>query len=214
MKSLLSAKDWQDLHIKSLYSYNTKRLKKLFVDLADNSRIHTIFKIPKRLHPVEQMMLHDYHIPMIDNILVKADRATMSVSIEGREPLLDHRIAEFMAQVPIELKYKDGDKKYLLKKVLARYLPESMIERPKMGFGIPMLEWFGRDLRHIFAKYFQQHNLKQHNLLNTKYIQKQHTKLLNNKEINVSRLWLVLVFQMWYEKYKKYISEPNTQRDI
>lgn len=161
------------------------------------------------MHPVEQMMLHDYHIPLIDNILVMTDRATMSVSIEGREPLLDHRIAEFMAQVPIELKYKDGDKKYLIKKVLARYLPESMIERPKKGFGIPMLEWFGRDLRHIFAKDFQQHKLKQHNLLNTKYIQKQHKKLLNNKEINVRRLWLVLVFQIWYKKYKKYISEPT-----
>ena len=84
-----------------------------------------------------------------------------------------------------------------------------MIERPKNGFGIPMLEWFGRNLRHIFAKDFQQHKLKQHNLFNTKYIQKQHKKLLNNKEINVRRLWLVLVFQMWYKRYKKYISEPN-----
>jgi asparagine synthase (glutamine-hydrolysing) len=146
---------------------------------------------------------------MIDNILVATDRATMSVSIEGREPLLDHRIAEFMAQVPIELKYKDGDKKYLLKKVLARYLPESMIEKPKRGFGIPMLEWFGRDLRHIFEKHFQQYKLKQHNLLNIKYIQKQHKKLLDNKEVNVVRLWLVLVFQMWYERYKKYMSEPT-----
>ena len=72
-----------------------------------------------------------------------------------------------------------------------------------------MLEWFGRDLRHIFVKYFQQHQFKQHNLLNTKYVQKQHQKLLNNKEVNVSRLWLVLVFQMWYEKYKEYISESN-----
>jgi asparagine synthase (glutamine-hydrolysing) len=206
LKSSFKAKDWQDLHIKSQFSYNTKRVKKL---LVDNSRIHTFLKHQKKLHPVEQMMLYDYHVSMVDNILVSTDRATMSVSIEGREPLLDHRIAEFMAQVPIELKYKDGDKKYLLKKVLARYLPESMIEKPKRGFGIPMLEWFGGDLRYIFEKYFQQHKLKQHNLLNTKYILKQHKKLLNNKEINVSRLWLVLVFQMWYEKYKKYISETN-----
>ena len=206
LKSAFKAKDWQDLYIKSQYSYNTKRVKKL---LVHNSRLHTFFKTPKQLHPVEQMMLYDYHVPMVDNILVATDRATMSVSIEGREPLLDHRIAEFMAQVPIELKYKDGDKKYLLKKVLARYLPESMIERPKRGFGIPMLEWFGRDLRYIFDKHFQQHKLNQHNLFNTKYIQKQHKKLLNNKEVNVSRLWLVLVFQMWYERYKKYMSESN-----
>tara|TARA_B100000795_G_scaffold96234_1_gene70602 strand:- start:975 stop:2870 length:1896 start_codon:yes stop_codon:yes gene_type:complete len=207
LKPLLTAKDWQDLHQKSLHSYNTKKVKRLLVNLVGNSKVQNIFKIPKKLHPVEQMMLHDYHCPMVDNILVMTDRATMSVSIEGREPLMDHRIAEFMAQVPIELKYKNGDKKYLIKKVLARYLPESMIERPKMGFGIPMLEWFGGDLSHMFAKEFQQHKLKKHNLLKTKFILKKHKKLLNNKEINVRRLWLVLVFQMWYRRYKKNISQ-------
>ena len=81
------------------------------------------------------------------------------------------------------------EKKYLLKKkVLVGYLSESMAEQPKRGFGASMLEWFGRDLRHIFEKYFQHHKLKQFNLLNTKYIEKQHKKLLNNKQINTKPL--------------------------
>ena len=205
-KSSLTSKNWQELHIKSLFLYNTNKIKKLFINIVDISKIHTIFEIPKNLHPIEQMMLTDYLGSMVDNILVMTDRATMSASIEGREPLLDHRIAEFMAQVPVELKCKDGDNKYLLKKVLGKYLPESMIYKRKRGFGIPMLEWFGKDLRHLFEYDFQQQQLKQHNLLNTKYIQNEHKKLLNNKEINVRRLWLVLVFQMWHKRYKKYIT--------
>ena len=72
---------------------------------------------------MQGMMLWDYHRYMVDDILTKVDRATMSVSIEGREPLLDHRIAEFMARVPFELKYKNGDSKYLLE----RYIPKMFI---------------------------------------------------------------------------------------
>ena len=208
IKSSFNAKDWLDLNDRSQFLYDSKRVKKL---LKKNFELDKFFELPENLHPVEQMMVNDYMIPMTDNILVSTDRATMSVSIEGREPLLDHRIAEFMAQVPIEFKYKNGDKKYLLKKVLGRYIPKSMIEKPKRGFGIPMLEWFGTDLREIFARYFINSKLSSHSLLNTNYIKNQHSKLLKNKEVNVSRLWMVLVFQMWYERYKTHISKSKNQ---
>jgi asparagine synthase (glutamine-hydrolysing) len=206
IKASFKAKNWQDLHVRAQYAYNTKKVKKL---LINNKKLHAFFKAPKHLHPIEQMMLHDYHIPLVDNILAATDRATMSVSIEGREPLMDHRIAEFMAQVPIRTKYKADNKKYLLKKVLARYLPESMIDKPKRGFGIPMLEWFGGELSCIFGEYFQQYKLKQHNFLNTTYIQRQHERLLLKKHINVSNLWQILVYQMWYEKYMANYNTPT-----
>jgi asparagine synthase (glutamine-hydrolysing) len=125
----------------------------------------------------------------------------MSVSIEGREPLLDHRIAEFMAQVPFEYKYRDGTSKYLLRKVLERYIPKEMIERPKMGFGIPMFEWFGGDLRNLFEEYFKESKLKKHNLFNITYIKQEFQKLKDDRALNINKLWFLLVFQMWYEKY-------------
>lgn len=151
---------------------------------------------------MQGMMLWDYHRYMVDDILIKVDRATMSVSMEGREPLLDHRIAEFMARVPFEHKYKNGDSKYLLWKVLERYLPKEMIDRPKMGFGIPMFEWFGGDLKNLFKNYFINERLS-HNLFNNKYIQKEYQKLKEEKQININKLWFILVFQMWHEKYVK-----------
>ena len=103
-----------------------------------------------------------------------------------------------MARVPFELKYKNGDSKYLLRKVLERYIPKDMIDRPKMGFGIPMFEWFGGDLRNLFETYFKEENIN-HNLLNANYIQKEYQKLKDNKQMNINKL--VFVFQMWHEKY-------------
>ena len=159
------------------------------------------FAAGEKESPMQGMMLWDYHRYMVDDILTKVDRATMSVGIEGREPLLDHRIAEFMAQVPFEMKYKDGTSKYLLRKVLERYIPKEMIERPKKGFGIPMLEWFGGDLNVLFEEYFQKENMEKHGLLNFDYIEKEYIKLKENRALNVNKLWYILVFEMWYKKY-------------
>jgi len=164
------------------------------------------FNISEKEHPMQGMMLWDYHRYMVDDILTKVDRATMSVSIEGREPLLDHRIAEFMAQVPFEYKYKDGKSKYLLRKVLERYIPKEMIERPKMGFGIPMFEWFSSDLKELFETYFKEEKLK-HKLFDNNYIYNEYKKLKNNQKVNINKLWFILVFQMWYEKYMKNINK-------
>ncbi|CAA6811333.1 MAG: Asparagine synthetase [glutamine-hydrolyzing] (EC [uncultured Sulfurovum sp.] len=159
------------------------------------------FEIGQKDTPMQGMMLWDYHRYMVDDILTKVDRATMSVSIEGREPLLDHRIAEFMAQVPFEFKYKNGDSKYLLRKVLERYIPQEMINRPKKGFAIPMFEWFANDLSSLFEEHLKKEALEEHNLFDYKYVQQEHQKLKKNKALNVNKLWYVLVFQLWYKQY-------------
>ncbi len=159
------------------------------------------FRVGEMENSMQGMMLWDYHRYMVDDILTKVDRATMSVSIEGREPLLDHRIAEFMAQVPFEYKYRDGESKYLLRKVLERYIPKNMIDRPKKGFGIPMFEWFRGDLNVLFEEHFRKENIKKHGLLNFDYIEQEYKKLKENRALNVNKLWHILVFEMWYKKY-------------
>ena len=145
------------------------------------------------------MMLWDYHRHLPDDILVKVDRATMQTSIEGREPLLDHRIAEFMAQVPFEYKYRNGTSKYLLRKVLERYLPKELIDRPKMGFGIPMFEWFGGELRNFFEIYFAEDD----EILNMQYVREEYSRLKDGKPVNINLLWFVLVYKMWEKEYRK-----------
>ncbi len=201
LTEMLRDDSWQGIYehlIHNSKNYEIKELLGMVKKIDEKS-----FAVGEREDPMQGMMLWDYHRYMVDDILTKVDRATMSVSIEGREPLLDHRIAEFMAQVPFELKYKDGTSKYLLRKVLERYLPKELIDRPKMGFGIPMFEWFSGDLRTLFERYFQKEKLPE-GVVNFDYVQKEYAKLKEGKALNINKLWFVLVFAMWYERYMKY----------
>ena len=198
LSEMLKDNSWQEIYENLIHNFKNSEIKELLgiVKKIDEKS----FSIGEKENPMQGMMLWDYHRYMVDDILVKVDRATMFNSIEGREPLLDHRIAEFMAQVPFEYKYKDGKSKYLLRKVLERYLPKELIDRPKMGFGIPMFEWFSTDLRELFEENFKKEYFK-HNLLNYDYVQKEFNKLKNNQVVNINKLWFVLVFQMWYRRY-------------
>ena len=199
LSEMLKDDSWQNIYEHLIHNTKNNEIKELLgvVKTIDEKS----FNIGEKEHPMQGMMLWDYHRYLPDDILVKVDRATMYSSIEGREPLLDHRIAEFMAQVPFEFKYKNGTSKYLLRKVLERYIPKKLIDRPKMGFGIPMFEWFSGDLKNLFEIYFKKESLN-HNLLNINYIQKEYQKFKDNKQININKLWFILVFQMWYKKYK------------
>ena len=100
------------------------------------------------------MMAVDYQTYLLDDILQKVDRAGMSVSLEGREPFLDHRIIEWAAQLPLDYKYNNGNKKFILKEIVHKYIPAKMMDRPKMGFGIPISAWLQNDLKpfvdHVF----------------------------------------------------------------
>ncbi len=199
LNEMLKDDSWKNVYEKLIHNsknYEIKELLGFVKDIEEKS-----FQVGKKEHPMQGMMLWDYHRYMVDDILTKVDRATMSVSIEGREPLLDHRIAQFMAQVPFEFKYKNGDSKYLLRKVLERYIPKKMIDRPKMGFGIPMFEWFGSDLKELFEENFSNKKLDKHNLLNNKYIRKEYQKFKDGSALNINKLWFILVFQLWHKKY-------------
>ena len=93
------------------------------------------------------MMAIDYETYLVDDILQKVDRATMTASLEGREPYLDHRIIEWAARLPDQYKYNNGVKKYILREIVYDYIPKTMMDRPKMGFAIPIGKWLKTELR-------------------------------------------------------------------
>ena len=147
-------------------------------------------------------MLTDYKTFMVDDVLTKVDRSTMSSSIEGREPLLDHRISEFMARINSNLNYKNNKGKYLLREVLYKYLPKKLVDRPKSGFNIPLASWLRNDLKHIIDEYLSVDKIEESEVFNTLEIEniKNEFYCKNNMEMT-NIIWHILVFQMWREKW-------------
>ncbi len=160
-----------------------------------------IFKKIDHLSTLDKMMICDYKTFMVDDVLVKVDRASMSVSLEAREPLLDHKIIEFLATIPSSLKYKDGVGKYLLKKILYKYIPKELIERPKSGFQIPLQEWLRDDLKELLDFYLDKKRLSKSGIYHIDEVLRIKKDLYDFKPINLSFLWFVLIFEMWKEQW-------------
>lgn len=176
-------------------------LKKLLK--KNNSNIFLIDEkvMPQQNDFINKMLAADYKTYMVDDILTKVDRATMSVGLEGREPLLDHRIVEFAAQLPSSMKYNNGSKKHLLKKITHQYIPAHLMERPKMGFGLPVYEWFRGDLKHYLFQYICKEKMSRHGLFDEMYAEKIRDYYLAGKKGYETQVWFLLVFQLWWEKW-------------
>ncbi|MEP1087381.1 MAG: asparagine synthase (glutamine-hydrolyzing) [Reichenbachiella sp.] len=155
------------------------------------------------LSELDKMMAIDFKTYQLDDILTKVDRSTMSVSLEGREPLLDYRLIEFVARLDSNLKIKDGNKKHLLKEITHKYIPKDLLDRPKMGFSIPLEKWLVEGFREYLEYYFHPDKLKEHGLFNEFEIIKIKELFLKGHTYLSGKVWTVLIFQMWYEKWMK-----------
>lgn len=147
------------------------------------------------------MMAVDYQTYLLDDILQKVDRAGMSVSLEGREPFLDHRIVEWAAQLPQKYKYENGNKKVILKEIVHQYIPKEIMDRPKMGFGIPIADWLTNDLKPLVDHYLDPGYIEKQGLFNNGEIQKIRTAFYQGKKERAEKIWFLLCFQQWYDKW-------------
>lgn len=150
---------------------------------------------------LDKMLAIDYQAYLPDDILAKIDRAGMSASLEGREPLLDHRLIEFVAQLPEELKIKNGIKKYLLKEIVHDYVPKEIMERPKMGFGVPVFKWLRNDLKFYADEYMSDKDFEKHGLFKQKEVSNIINRFFAGDKNYYNLFWYLLMFQMWYKKW-------------
>src|SRR5580700_2065477 len=151
---------------------------------------------------VEQMMLLDTLTYLPDDILVKVDRASMAVALEVRAPLLDHRVLEFAWRLPLALKMQGGVGKLVLRKLLSRYVPPELFERPKTGFGVPLYRWLRGPLRDWAENLLDEQRLEQDGYLKPRPIRKVWQAFLAGKSewaYGGELLWSVLMFQAWLE---------------
>lgn len=150
---------------------------------------------------LDKMLAIDYKTYLPDDILAKVDRAGMSISLEGREPLLDHRLIEFAAQLPEELKIKNKNKKYLLKQIVHNYVPKELMDRPKMGFGVPVFTWLRNELKYYTDEYMSEKDFKKHGLFKIEAVQIILQRFFKGDKNFDALFWYLLIFQMWYKRW-------------
>ena len=147
-----------------------------------------------------RMMLLDTVSYLTDDILVKVDRAAMGVSLESRVPLLDHRIYEFAWQLPMHMKVRDGQGKWLLRQVLYRYVPRELLERPKVGFAVPIGIWLRGPVKEWAANLLDPARLNREGYLDAGRVSKMWAEHQRGHRNWQYPLWCVLMFQAWLEK--------------
>ena len=148
----------------------------------------------------QQMMVLDFMTYLPDDILVKVDRASMASSLETRVPFLDHKLIEYVWRIPQSLKLRNGSGKWILKKILNKYVPNELTERPKMGFGIPIESWLRGPLKDWVENLLDEKRLEEEGFFNPKLIREKWTEHLYGKVNSHNLLWDVLMFQAWKEK--------------
>ncbi len=150
----------------------------------------------------ERMMYLDTLNYLPDDILTKVDRASMGVSLEVRVPFLNHNVVEFAYRLPLSMKIRNGESKWILKQLLNKYIPRELSERPKMGFGVPIGEWLRGPLFEWAEELLDESRLKNEGIFYPRQIREKWDEHLSGRRNWQSYLWNILVFQLWFEEQK------------
>jgi asparagine synthase (glutamine-hydrolysing) len=211
-KSLRSAQFGDKLHKLAVRIENTRNINQLYYQLVSEwahpeavvlnsqeppSLLTTPEQWPDLDDHREQMMYLDSMTYLPDDILTKVDRAAMGVGLETRVPFLDHNVIEFAWRLPMQMKIRDGQSKWLIRQLLYRHVPKTFIERPKMGFSVPLDQWLRHELRDWAEDLLDANKLKQQGFLQPDIIRQRWDEHLSGARNWYYSLWSILMFQSW-----------------
>lgn len=198
----LSVKDPQSLYAQ--FNTHWKETQKVVIDSEPRP---TAASDPACWADVGAFLQHMMYVDAVsylpDDILTKVDRASMAVSLEARVPILDHRVVEFAWTLPIGMNVQEGRGKLLLRRVLDRYVPRHLVERPKVGFGVPIDSWLRGPLREWGEELLDEKRLKREGFFHPKPIRDKWQQHLSGRNDWHYYLWDVLMFQAWLEDHRQ-----------
>lgn len=200
-RRLSSVKNMDDLYWSLVSEWDSATVVK-GISKASPSPWEISDALPTGLNPVERMMFRDTVTYLPDDILCKVDRAAMACSLETRMPFLDHRVVEFAWRLPLNLKIRGNTGKWALRQVLYKYVPQSIIERPKAGFAIPIGQWLRGPLRDWAESLLGERRLLQEGYFHPEPIRKAWAEHLSAKCDHTPRLWAILMFQEWLARQR------------
>lgn len=172
---------------------------------ADDALWQELLQEDPTLTPPMQQAVWDAQTYMVDDILTKVDRASMRVGLEARVPLLDHTVIETAWRVPESMKLRDGQGKWLLKKMLYRHVPQALVDRPKMGFGVPIDAWLRKGVRDWADTYLDNQRLRSEGYFDADVIHQTWVQHQKGAGESGGPLWTVLMFQQWLERCKAWL---------
>jgi asparagine synthase (glutamine-hydrolysing) len=194
LAGILDAKSPDDVYARLVSSWQVPPVAQAVCDVRTSAT-------GSALAFTERMMLRDQTTYLPDDILVKVDRASMAASLEVRSPLLDHELIEWAWQLPAHMRMRDGQGKWLLRQLLYRHVPKSLVERPKMGFGIPVGEWLRSRLRGWAEELLTTAALEESGL-DARAVRRVWADHLAGIQDNQARLWPVLMLQSWRRAWR------------
>lgn len=182
------------------YLFSAKELNKLLINIPSPNQLDNI-RSKRLLTAQEEQSFFDIKNYLKDDLLVKVDKMSMLSSLEVRVPLLDYRIVEFALNLDPSLKIsKDGIQKYLLKEVLYDYIPKELLNHPKWGFSIPLVEWLKKDLKYLCNEYLNNEIIQELKIFNPAYVQQLQQRFFNGEDHLYNRLWQIIVFNRFIVK--------------
>jgi asparagine synthase (glutamine-hydrolysing) len=198
----LNPQDPQEKHNSYRELFNEHELRSLLLDYVDSPKVNgNMFDID--VDPVTNFQAQDFRTYLVDDILTKVDRMSMANSLEVRVPLLDHKVVELAFSIPLALKIRMNSRnndlitKYLLKKSASRFFPESFLNRPKMGFGIPIVKWCLGAFKPWIEERLRDSSNPVFDYLQFDYVQEILNRFSHHDQGVIVKIWFLFMFDLW-----------------
>lgn len=202
LQTLIASKNSLEVYAGLVHQWNleSKIMTTYSPDRNSNSSLFSDYWMRNQLTDVERMMLADAMTYLPDDIMVKVDRANMAVALEGRAPLLDYRVIEHAWRMPLSAKLTAEGSKWPLREILYKMVPRELIDRPKMGFGVPMADWLRGPLRTWAEALLDKTRIQNQGLLDPEVVWSTWQEHISGKRNWQAKLWNILMLQAWWDE--------------